>query len=88
MKSGSKNKKILITVEGNTSFDALQTFKEFLSQNFLFKKSFLHRLEDNMFSFMVTTDSDSDDLVEVMLTDNLLTLSSKSSEEIIFQNIN
>ncbi|MEL0198848.1 MAG: hypothetical protein VW905_02475 [Gammaproteobacteria bacterium] len=41
-----------------------------------------------MFSFMVTTDSDSDDLVEVMLTDNLLTLSSKSSEEIIFQNIN
>ena len=38
-----------------------------------------------MFSFMVTTDSDSDDLVEVMLTDNLLTLSSKSSEEIIFR---
>ena len=88
VKSGSKNKKILITVEGNTSFDALQTFKEFLSQNFLIKKSFLHRLEDNMFSFMVTTDSDSDDLVEVMLTDNLLTLSSKSSEEIIFQSIN
>ena len=88
VKSGSKNKKILITVQGNTSFDALQTFKEFLSQNFLVKKSFLHRLEDNMFSFMVTTDSDSDDLVEVMLTDNLLTLSSKSSEEIIFQSIN
>ena len=88
VKSGSKNKKILITVQGNTSFDALQTFKEFLNQNFLVKKSFLHRLEDNMFSFMVTTDSDSDDLVEVMLTDNLLTLSSKSSEEIIFQNIN
>ena len=88
VKSGSKNRKILITVEGNTSFDALQTFKEFLSQNFLVKKSFLHRLEDNMFSFMVTTDSDSDDLVEVMLTDNLLTLSSKSSEEIIFQSIN
>ena len=88
VKSGSKNKKILITVEGNTSFDALQTFKEFLSQNFLVKQSFLHRLEDNKFSFMVTTDSDSDDLVEVMLTDNLLTLSSKSSEEIIFQNIN
>ena len=41
-----------------------------------------------MFSFIVTTDSDSDDLVEVMLTDNLLTLSSKSSEEIIFQSIN
>ena len=88
VKSGSKNKKILITVQGNTSFDALQTFKEFLSQNFLVKKSFLHRLEDNMFSFIVTTDSDSDDLVEVMLTDNLLTLSSKSSEEIIFQSIN
>ena len=88
VKSGSKNKKILITVQGNTSFVALQTFKEFLNQNFLVKKSFLHRLEDNMFSFMVTTDSDSDDLVEVMLTDNLLTLSSKSSEEIIFQNIN
>ncbi len=88
VKSGSKNRKILITVEGNTSFDALQTFKEFLSQNFLVKKSFLHRLEDNMFSFMVTTDSDSDDLVEVMLTDNLLTLSSKSSEEIIFQSVN
>ena len=66
----------------------LQTFKELLSQNFLVKKSFLHRLEDNMFSIMVTTDSDSDDLVEVMLTDNLLTLSSKSSEEIIFQSIN
>ena len=59
---------ILVT-QGNTSFDALQTFKEFLNQNFLVKKSFLHRLEDNMFSFMVTTDSDSDDLVEVMLTD-------------------
>ena len=88
VKSGSKNRKILITVEGNTSFDALQTFKEFLSQNFLIKKSFLHRLEDNVFSFMVTTDSDSDDLVEVMLTDNLLTLSSKSSEEIIFQSVN
>ena len=88
VKSGSKNKKILITVEGNTSFDALQTFKEFLSQNFLVKKSFLHKLEDNMFSFMVTTDSDFEDLVEVMLTDNLLTLSSKSSEEIIFQSIN
>ena len=88
VKSGSKNRKILITVEGNTSFEALQTFKEFLSQNFLVKKSFLHRLEDNMFSFMVTTDSDSDDLVEVMLTDNLLTLSSKSSEEIIFQSVN
>ena len=88
VKSGSKNRKILITVQGNTSFEALQTFKEFLSQNFLVKKSFLHRLEDNMFSFMVTTDSDSDDLVEVMLTDNLLTLSSKSSEEIIFQSIN
>ncbi len=88
VKSGSKNKKILITVQGNTSFDALQTFKEFLNQNFLVKKSFLHRLEDNMFSFMVTTDSDSDDLVEVMLTDNLLTLSSKSSEEIVFQSIN
>ena len=88
VKSGSKNKKILITVQGNTSFDALQTFKEFLSQNFLVKKSFLHRLEDNVFSFMVITDSDSDDLVEVMLTDNLLTLSRKSSEEIIFQSIN
>lgn len=88
VKSGPKNKKILITVEGNTSFDALQTFKELLSQNFLVKKSFLHRLEDNIFSFMVTTDSDSDDLVEVMLTDNLLTLRSKSSEEIIFQSIN
>ena len=88
VKSGSKNRKILITVEGNISFDALQTFKEFLSQNFLVKKSFLHKLEDNMFSFMVTTDSDFEDLVEVMLTDNLLTLSSKSSEEIIFQSIN
>ena len=88
VKSGSKNKNILITVEGNTSFNTLQAFKEFLSQNFLVKKSFLRRLEDNMFSFMVTTDSDSDDLVEVMLTDNLLTLSSKSSEEIIFQSIN
>ena len=88
VKSGSKNRKILITVEGNTSFDALQKFKEFLSQNFLVKKSFLHKLEDNVFSFMVTTDSNFEDLVEVMLTDNLLTLSSKSSEEIIFQSIN
>ena len=41
-----------------------------------------------MFSFMVTTDSDSDDLIELMLTDNLITLNSKSSEEIIFKNIN
>ena len=88
VKSGSKNKKILITVKGNTSYEALQEFKGLLGQNFLVKKSFLHRLEDNIFSFIVTTDSDSDDLVEVMLTDNLLTLSSKSSEEIIFQSMN
>ena len=84
---GSKNKKILITVEGNTSFETLQTFKELLGQNFLVKNSFLHRLEAKMFSFIVTTDSDTDDFIEVMLTDNLLTLRSKSLDEIIFQSI-
>ena len=88
VKSGSKNKKILITVEGNTSFETLQIFKELLGQNFLVKNSFLHRLEDKMFSFIVMTDSGTDDLIEVMLTDNLLTLRSKSLDEIIFQSIN
>ena len=88
VKSGSKNKKVLITVEGNTSFETLQMFKGVLSQNFLIKNSFLHRLEDKMFSFMVTTESDIDDLVEVMLTDNLLTLRSKSLDELIFQSTN
>jgi len=87
VKSGSKNKKILITVEGNTSFETLQIFKELLGQNFLVKNSFLHRLEDKMFSFIVMTDSGTDDLIEVMLTDNLLTLRSKSLDEIIFQSI-
>lgn len=88
VKSGSKNKKVLITVEGNTSFETLQMFKGLLGQNFLIKNSFLHRLEDKMFSFMVTTESDIDDLVEVMLTDNLLTLRSKSLDELIFQSTN
>ena len=88
VKSGSKNKKVLITVEGDTSFETLQTFKGLLGQNFLIKNSFLHRLEDKMFSFMVTTESDIDDLVEVMLTDNLLTLRSKSLDELIFQSTN
>ena len=88
VKSGSKNKKVLITVEGNTSFETLQMFKGLLTQNFLIKNSFLHRLEDKMFSFMVTTESDIDDLVEVMLTDNLLTLRSKSLDELIFQSTN
>ena len=87
VKPGSKNKKILITVEGNTSFETLQIFKELLGQNFLVKNSFLHRLEDKMFSFIVMTDSGTDDLIEVMLTDNLLTLRSKSLDEIIFQSI-
>ena len=88
VRSGSKNKKVLITVEGNTSFETLQMFKGLLGQNFLIKNSFLHRLEDKMFSFMVTTESDIDDLVEVMLTDNLLTLRSKSLDELIFQSTN
>lgn len=88
VRSGSKNKKVLITVEGNTSFETLQMFKGLLGQNFLIKNSFLHRLEDKMFSFMVTTESNIDDLVEVMLTDNLLTLRSKSLDELIFQSTN
>tara|TARA_A100001011_G_scaffold46272_1_gene43668 strand:+ start:173 stop:1165 length:993 start_codon:yes stop_codon:yes gene_type:complete len=88
VRSGSKNKKVLITVEGNTSFETLQMFKGVLGQNFLIKNSFLHRLEDKMFSFMVTTESNIDDLVEVMLTDNLLTLRSKSLDELIFQSTN
>ena len=88
VKSGSKNKKVLITVEGNTSFETLQMFKGLLGQNFLIKNSFLHRLEDKMFSFIVTTESDIDDLVEVILTDNFLTLSSKSLDELIFQSTN
>ena len=88
VKSGSENKKVLITVEGNTSFETLQMFKGLLGQNFLIKNSFLHRLEDKMFSFMVTTESNIDDLVEVMLTDNLLTLRSKSLDELIFQSTN
>ena len=88
VKSGSENKKVLITVEGNTSFETLQMFKGVLGQNFLIKNSFLHRLEDKMFSFMVTTESNIDDLVEVMLTDNLLTLRSKSLDELIFQSTN
>ena len=54
-------------------------FRGMLGQNFLIKNSFLHKLEDKMFSFMVTTESDIDDLVEVILTDNFLTLRSKSS---------